>query len=154
MFGLADNFSAEINKHGLKFRFNALSGFTIDQVESAANEIALTRKFTKMPTIAEFIEFIEGSSADAAELQVEKIWAEVRRIGTYGSPEFDDPVTAQVVSNRFDWTYVCGMLEKDRPFFVRDFRDAYASYSREEKRLLLAGPDNPRILKLVAGTGE
>ncbi len=154
MFGLADNFSAEINKHGLKFRFSALGRFSIEQVEHAANEIALSRKFTKMPTIAEFIERIEGSDQDQAELQVEKIWAEVRRIGSNGSPKFDDPVTAHVVASRFGWGRICATLDKDRPFFVKDFMEAYSCYAREEKRQeLLSGPTNPHVLKLVAGIG-
>ena len=134
MYGLADNFSAEINKYGIKFRFDLLKKYDIGQIRAAAHEIALGRKYTKMPTVGEIVETIDGSTGDVADIQAELVLAEMKRVGSYGTPIFDDPVTAHIITRRIGWKNVCNTLEKDWKYFVRDFRDVYSSCSKAVNR--------------------
>ena len=140
MYGLADNFSAEINKYGIKFRFDLLKKYNIDQIRAAAHEIALGRKYTKMPTVGELVETIDGSTGDIADMQVELVLAEMRRVGSYGTPVFDDPVTAHIIAKRIGWKSTCGTAERDWKHFIRDFREAYSSCSKISNRKALGIP--------------
>jgi hypothetical protein len=55
----------------MKLRFELLKQYTIEQVEQAGLQIMKSRKFTKMPPVAEFIDAIEGERVPI-ELQAEQ----------------------------------------------------------------------------------
>lgn len=146
MYGMADNFRDSISKEGLQFRFEALQRFSIDRIREAAIDIVNSRKFTKFPTIAEFVVRIEGDreqiAEDAARNEAYKVLQLVRERGRLNPPNFSDPVTAELLSRRWRWDSLCSTLrEEEEKWFIRDFVEAYAAMSREEKRLQLQTPD-------------
>ena len=159
MYLLAENFSSTVTKDGLKFRFAALKDYPLDKVKAAAMQITRTRKYTKMPTVADFVEAIEGDQAsideDRAELQAMKVISEIKRVGYMGKPKFDDPITARICNSIYRWSYLCQMPESETSFFVRDFKAAYLANSREDKRQFLeldTGID-PDVKKLCQNIG-
>lgn len=131
MYGLADNFSAKITPEGIDFRFEALKNFEIDQVKAAAVRLVKSRKFLKMPTIAEFIEAIDGTPDDRAESEAYKVLDGIRIFGSYNPPRFEDPATARIVG-RMGWGNLCSMLENQQKWFVKDFMEAYKAESRRQ----------------------
>jgi predicted transcriptional regulator len=157
MYLLAENFSSTVTKDGLKFRFAALKDYPLEKVKVAAMQITRTRKYTKMPTVADFVEAIEGDQAsideDRAELQAAKVIEQIKRVGSWGSPKFDDPVTADIVKRRFGWQMLCEMPIDQTSFFVRDFKAAYLANSREDKRLELGMDIDPEVKKLCEKIG-
>ena len=159
MYLLAENFSSTVTKDGLKFRFAALKDYPLEKVKVAAMQITRTRKYTKMPTVADFVEAIEGDQAsideDRAELQAMAVIDEIRRVGSWGKPRFDDPITADLVRRRFGWQSLCEMQTDKTSFFVREFKAAYLSYDREEKRkvLQLETDIDPGVKKLCQNIG-
>jgi hypothetical protein len=137
MCGLADNFGAELSEPGLRMRFEALRDYTLDQVREAARRIAMERKYTKMPTIAELIEYLHGGHVeDRAQAEAGKVMEAVRRHGAYATVVFDDPVTMAAVERLFGgWPELCRQLrETDWRWFVRAFTAMYSSFSRQEVR--------------------
>lgn len=150
MYGLADNFSASITQEGMRFRFECLCSYDIDQIRRAATHIVKTRKFTKMPTIAEFIEAIEGSQDDKAEAQAMKVLEEIRRIGSYTSPVFEDPKTQKIVAN-MGWGNLCSMESSKEKWFVKDFIEAYNSESRRQATTQISGNVDGDVKRLLAG---
>ncbi len=130
MYGLAENFSVQMNGPGLKMRFEALKKFTIEQVEHAALQIVKRRKYTTMPTIADFIERMEVTGADKAEEQANLIPKAIRFVGRYNTPKFDDPITEFLVFKCFGWSRICEKSERDLPFFLREFKQAYIDQAR------------------------
>ena len=119
-------------------------------------QITRTRKYTKMPTVADFVEAIEGDQAsideDRAELQAMKVISEIKRVGYMGKPKFDDPITARIC-NIYRWSYLCQMPESETSFFVRDFKAAYLASSREDKRLELGIDIDPEVKQLCQKIG-
>lgn len=152
MYGLADNFSASITPEGMKFRFECLQEYSLDQIRKAAIYLVKTRKFTKMPTIAEFIEAIDGSGDDKAEAEAMKVIAEIKRIGSYQSPQFEDPKTRQVVAS-MGWGNICSTEESKLRFFVKDFIEAYKSENRRQETRLISGheEDSQDVRRLLSG---
>ena len=157
MYLLAENFSATVTKDGLKFRFAALKDYPIEKIKAASMQITRTRKYTKMPTVADFVEAIEGDQSsieeDRAEIQSMAVISEIKRVGYMGTPKFDDPVTARICSSIYRWSYLCQMPEAETSFFVRDFKAAYLANSREDKRLELGIDIDPEVKQLCQKIG-
>lgn len=160
MYGLAENFSAALTNNGLDLRFEALRQYSIDQIRQSATNILRTRKYTKMPTVADFVSAIEGdqehADEDRAEMQAMAVISEIKRVGSYGNPKLTDPITASICKSVFRWNYLCQMPEADTSFFIRDFKAAYLASHREGKREILAleGGIDPRVKQLCAGIGR
>ncbi|MCK5602039.1 hypothetical protein KAR91_09225 [Candidatus Pacearchaeota archaeon] len=133
MRGLAENVGATITKEGLRFRFLALQAFDIEQITKAAYSIVATRKYTTMPTIADFIEHFQGGSADdLAQIQAGQVWKALKDCGSYDDIVFDDPVTMAVVHQGFGgWQKLCSEMNEDQmQWFVKDFAKIYSAYAR------------------------
>ena len=130
MLGMADNFRDSISKEGMRLRWEMLKQYTIEQVEQAGLQIMKSRKFTKMPPVAEFIDAIDGEPVPI-ELKAEQQWNEIicqiRSIGSYGTPVFSDPATRGLISRRFSWQNLCRSTENDLRFFRKEFIAAYAT---------------------------
>lgn len=149
MYGLADNFSATVTPEGMKFRFDCLSKYTLEQVRAASWSLVKTRKFTKMPTVAEFVELIEGNQDDNAEAQATKVLEEIRRIGSYSSPVFEDAKTQRIVA-QMGWGTLCSMETSKEKWFVKEFMDAYKSESRRQETAQISGKvDDSQVKKLL-----
>ncbi len=132
MTGLAENFSAKITKVGLKIRFRALEKFTIREVANAAFAIMDSRKYTKMPTHAEFKEHIKGGSADdLGSIQATKVLRAIRSIGKEKSVVFDDATTMAVVAQGYGgWLKLCNeMTVNQEKWFVKDFQKLYKAFT-------------------------
>lgn len=151
MTGLAENFSAQLSSPGLKLRFDALSRYDIGQIETAAIKILHSRNMMGMPTVAEFITAIEGDAikpADSAIAQVNEIMRQIRELGSYRTPSFDDPVTASLMKSRWSWKTVCSMTETELKWFSKEFTEAYQSAERTEQKPMI---EHVARLRLLAG---
>jgi len=158
MYGLADNFRDRISKDGLRFRFSALEEFTIDQVKSAAMGIVKKRVYTKMPTVGEIIEEINGDPEqnleDLAEIQATVVLRAIGTYGSYQSPTFEDQVTSEVVTKRFGWGHLCSYItDETKPWFVKEFKEAYLSFSRSIENKTIEFKPGENIKKLVSKIG-
>lgn len=152
MLGMADNFRDSITKEGMTMRFDILKNYDISQVEEASKQIVLTRKYTKMPPIAEFIEAIEGqkpSIADKALVIANEI---IVHLNTYGSRTpllLDDLIATHLMSKRWPYREWASMvIEDDLKWWIKEFCEAYKSYSIAEADLPTLGQTNENIKKL------
>jgi hypothetical protein len=131
---MAENFSATVSVPLLKLYFKALEPYPLSQVQAAAFSIMSTRKYTKMPTLADFIENIQGgSSEDFAEVQARNVWMAIKQYGGAYPVVFDDPVTMAVVKIGFGgWSKLTSELEEDKMnWFIKDFIKTYGAFSRQ-----------------------
>ena len=137
--GVAECYSQSLSAQGVILRFKLLSQFAYAEVESAALSIMATRKYTSMPTPADFLEHINGGSAeDKAEVEAGKVLSAIGKHGAYASVVFDDPVTqAVIVQAHGGWPKLCQDCgpgcEKGEPehWFRKNFAKAWAAYSRQ-----------------------
>lgn len=133
MYGLAENFGDSVSPAGLKMRFAAMEKFSIEEVERAALSLVASRKFTKMPPIADFLEHIGGGSAeDHAQVQAGIVLNAIRSKGSYATVNFDDKTTNAVIAQGFGgWVKLCSELTTDKEgWFQKDFCKIYQSYKR------------------------
>ncbi len=136
--GLAENFSVNLSKEGVSMRFEALKDFDISQVRSAAMSLLAKRKYTTMPTVADFYEHISGTDDDKAELQACALQAAIKNVGSCPVPKFKDPVTHDIVHNHIGWRNIVCVDMKNIPFIVKDFKEMYKSYSKAESFMIEA----------------
>jgi len=139
MIAIGQNYGVKLEPHFLEFMLKALGGYTIGQIEAAALQIVRTRKYTTMPTIADFVEAIEGSVDDKASVQVLLVWDAIRRFGVYAQPVFEDPVTNRVVC-QLGWKSICATPEKERGWFLRNVATAYKAHRKCDEVQAISGP--------------
>jgi hypothetical protein len=153
MLGIAENFSARMSSPGLQLRFMALKNYSLQQIEAAALKILTNRTAMGMPTVAEFLVAMNGDqrACDNAEGQVKEVMERIRNTGSYGYPDFHDPVTAELLKSRWSWMSLCAMTEAELKWWARDFIEAYQASERKTECLAIGNGDVPRKLKLLTG---
>ncbi|MCK4328767.1 hypothetical protein KAX02_02885 [candidate division WOR-3 bacterium] len=153
MLGMADNFRDNITKEGMTMRFDMLKDYKIGQVESAAKQIMLTRKYTKMPPVAEFIEILQGGNKeDKALVIANEIIAHLRTHGSGVFPKLDDKIAKHLMTKRwpyYEWSSM--VLESELKWWTKEFCEAYKSYTALEEPMKIATPEN--VKKLINSIG-
>jgi len=133
--GVAECYSQSLSAQGVILRFKLLSQFAYAEVESAALSIMATRKYTSMPTPADFLEHINGGSAeDKAEVEAGKVLSAIGKHGAYASVVFDDAVTQAVIVQAYGgWPKLCAAcgVEESENWFRKNFAKTWAAYSRQ-----------------------
>lgn len=137
MVALAENYGQTVTKAGMALRFDALREYDITDVRRAAISLLRSRKYTSMPTVADFLEHMGGGSAeDKAEAAAGKALRAVAEAGRYASVTFDDPVLMAVVENAWGgWPEFCAACSGPEVKFVRrELAKTYAAYARQGVR--------------------
>lgn len=133
--GVAECYGQSLSAQGVALRFMMLEAFDFAEVRKAALSVMATRKYTTMPTPADFLEHISGGSAeDKAEVETGKVLAAIGRHGAYASVVFDDAVTQAVIVQAYGgWAKLCADcgVEESEKWFRKDFAKIWAAYSRQ-----------------------
>lgn len=133
--GVAECYGQNLSAQGIALRFKLLAQFDVAEVEKAALSIMATRKYTTMPTPADFLEHISGGSTeDKAEVEAGKVLDAIGRHGAYASVVFDDAVTQAVIVQAYGgWPKLCADcgVEESENWFRKNFAKVWASYSRQ-----------------------
>ena len=135
MFGVAENYGQSLSSQGVMLRFKTPAGYGIDEIERAACTLIMCRKYTTMPTVADFLEHLNGGAAeDKAEVEAGKVLTAIAKYGGYASLVFDDPVTQAVIVRAYGgWVKLCEECGRDEPekWFRKEFAKTWAAYSRQ-----------------------
>ena len=133
--GVAECYGQTLSAQGIALRFKLLEQFDLSEVEQAALSVMATRKYTSMPTPADFLEHIGGGSAeDKAEVEAGKVLSAIGKHGAYASVVFDDPVTQAVIVQAYGgWPKLCADcgVEESEHWFRKNFAKTWAAYSRQ-----------------------
>ena len=133
--GVAECYGQTLSAQGVILRFALLEQFGYAEVRKAARSIMATRKYTTMPTPADFLEHISGGSAeDKAEVEAGKVLDAIGRHGGYASVVFDDPTTQAVIVQAYGgWPKLCAEcgVEESEHWFRKNFAKTWAAYSRQ-----------------------
>lgn len=133
--GVAECYSQTLSPQGVILRFSSLEHFDYAEVRNAALSIMATRKYTTMPTPADFLEHISGGSAeDMAEVEAGKALQAIGQHGGYSSVVFDDPVTQAVIVQAYGgWPKLCAEcgVEESENWFRKNFAKTWAAYARQ-----------------------
>lgn len=133
--GVAECYGLTLSAQGIALRFKLLEQFDFAEVQEAALSIMATRKYTSMPTPADFLEHISGGAVeDKAEVEAGKVLDAIGRHGGYGSVVFDDAVTQAVIVQAYGgWPKLCADcgVEESEHWFRKNFAKTWAAYSRQ-----------------------
>lgn len=138
MVGLAENYGQTITPEGIMLRFNALRAHPIEDVQRATMSLLASRKYTTMPTVADFMEHLGGGAVqDIAEVEAGKVVDAIRMVGGYRSVSFDDPVTQAVIEQGFGgWAKINEELtDEGMAWFRKDFVRMYQSFAKQGVKL-------------------
>lgn len=127
--GVAECYGQSLSAQGIALRFKVLEHCDFSEVQKAALSIMATRKYTSMPTPADFLEHISGGSAeDKAEVEAGKVLAAIGKHGSYTSVVFDD---------HGGWSKLCADcgVEESENWFRKNFAKVWAAYSRQGVKL-------------------
>ncbi len=132
---VAECYGQTLSAQGIALRFKLLEQCSLAEVRSAALSIMATRKYTSMPTPADFLEHLGGGSVeDKAEVEAGKVLAAIGRHGAYASVVFDDAVTQAVILQAYGgWPKLCADcgVEESEHWFRKNFVKTWAAYSRQ-----------------------
>jgi hypothetical protein len=133
--GVAECYSQSLSAQGIALRFKMLEQFDFAEVQNAAYSVMVTRKYTSMPTPADFLEHISGGNPeDKAEVEAGKVLEAIGRHGAYASVVFDDAVTQAVIVQAYGgWPKLCAVcgVEESEHWFRKNFAKTWAAYSRQ-----------------------
>jgi hypothetical protein len=156
MLGMADNFRDQITKDGMRMRFEMLSCFTIEEVEEAAKKIMATRRYTKMPPIAEFLEALRGPAApveDHALNQANKIIENLRLNGARRFPDGLDDTARHLMQTRWPYhRWGTEVIESELKWWIKEFCDSYRARSTSKGRQQIEA--RPEVLQIAGNIGQ
>lgn len=130
------------DKHIMKVWFEALSDLDIDEVAKAVMLYLKSPDFgTYKPKPADIIRMIEGTSIDKSFTAWSKVENAARRVGSYATVVFDDPIIQRVVQDMGGWVGICQKPESELPFVKNEFCSRYKGFSTRKEI-----PDHPKKL--------
>ena len=122
---VAECYGQTLSAQGVALLFKLLEQFEFAEVQKAALSVMATRKYTSMPTPADFLEHMKGGAAeDKAEVEAGKVLSAVSAYRGYASVVFDDPVTQAVIVQAYGgWVKLCADcgVEESENWFRKNF---------------------------------
>ena len=136
MQAVAECYGRGLSAQGVALRFRLLERFELAEVEKAALSIMASRKYSSMPTPADFLEHISGGAVeDKAEVEAGKVLEAIGKHGGYASVVFDDAVTQAVIVQAYGgWPKLCaegGGQGESAHWFRKHFAATWAAYFRQ-----------------------
>ena len=128
LVAVGELFNKEVSPALAKMYWNALSGFTDEQVQTAFDQAICSQKFFPKP--ADLIESISGTS----ESRSMEVWAaimdQIRKVGSCEKPGFSEEIL-DIISKTGGWKYLCSLSYKQLEFKYNDFKDYFISNTKQ-----------------------
>ena len=127
---MAEMYRRELTTTGLKLYVAALADVPASDVEQAIVRAVAAEKW--MPTPAELRELAGCANvADRAVYAFSAMESAISAVGSYRSPDFDDPLINAAVRMLGGWERVCGLpVEEFDKWFRKDFLATYETLAR------------------------
>jgi len=82
------------------------------------------------PKPADVIRHLEGGTESRAMRAWSEVVRAVRHQGSYSSPEFTEPLIAQVLADMGGWIHLCEtLMDEEMQFTAREFETRYLGYA-------------------------
>jgi hypothetical protein len=150
LFALGDTFNEPMTRVRAEGYFDALSDYTLPQV-NAAVRLSLRRcKFFPKP--AELRELIEGDAEAASDAAWGAVLREIRRVGYIGTPDLEERTLRAIRELWGSWQRLCERLPAEGPEllgWIKQFKQVYGSVERTEHRALGMGDLHPNVRSFI-----
>jgi hypothetical protein len=150
MIALCETFNEPISDIKVEAYFDALSEFSIGQVNGAIR-LAM-RQSTFMPRPASLREFIQGNASENADAAWGAVLREIRRVGYMGSPQLEPRALKAVNELWGSWRRLCETLPAEGPElvgWVKQFKGVYGSVELSEQRQLSMAALAPNVRQFI-----
>lgn len=118
------------DKYIMRVWFEALSDLSIEEVGKAVSAYLKSPDFgTYKPKPADIIKMIQGTSLDKSFQAWSKVESAARRVGSYQTVVFDDPIIHRVIEDMGGWVDLCQKNESELPFVAKEFTARYKGFS-------------------------
>lgn len=135
---LAEGLGTDMTAVKYKFYFAALSDLPLEDIKSAANQIARTATFFPKPV--DFRNALAGDVDTKTVIAWEKVMRAKPQVGSYSSVKFDDPVIHTVISMMGGWVDLCRLEGFDTEKWQRhEFEKTY-------KAMIKLNAEHPEFL--------
>lgn len=132
LLAMAENFSADLSSQGVQLYIHCLQDYNFEDVKKALFHILSTRKYLKMPTIAEILEALHGNPEEDAIIESNKVWKAISQHGAYKSVCFDNKITQAVIDTFGGWVRLCYLYNvSQQHFFKKDFCETYKIFHKK-----------------------
>lgn len=139
-------YGKEATKQILYMAFEALRAYDLREIRQGLSKHMQNPDTGQyVPKPADIVKHIGGGSESRALVAWSRVDKAVRRIGTYQTVVFDDPIIHQVVVDMGGWIKLGKSEEKEWPFVAKEFERRYRGY------LINPVPTYP---KQLTGTAE
>lgn len=98
---------APLSKPSLEMYYRALADMSTDDFTAAATRIVRERKFTSLPTPADFLEGLSVQAADRGMVAAEDVLGRMRSAGGDADVQFEDQAIMVAVQMAGGWPFLC-----------------------------------------------
>lgn len=157
MKGLSVNSDVEITDDMMRLYSRALKGFDIGDIERAGVAILKTWEYSRMPPLAVIIKHINGEAQpieDRGLVMAHQIVSHVKQWGASKFPDLqDDPIAMELMTRRWKYDrWASLVLESELHWWVKEFAEAYTTYSESDNHMLITG--SRKVKQLADGLFE
>lgn len=132
---VAELYGKKISSALLSIYWAAFERFNFDDVRRAINQHVNNADVGQfMPKPADIIRYLEGDSETHALQAWSKVESTIRRVGTYASVAFDDPIIHAVIIDMGGWSTLCTMRIEEMPFRANEFMKRYRGHFRRHPK--------------------
>jgi len=111
----------------------ALANVPIEKIKSAVEKMIQTRVYPSFPKPAEIIQEIQGTTEDRATTAWIEFVNTIRRVGTYESVQFDDPVIHSVCQFLGGWPEAGNWPESELKWKQKEFERLYSIMTNKDQ---------------------
>ena len=127
--GVHSFYSQDVSEFAAQVWWNAMQGYSIDQVRRAFDKHAADPKSGQfMPKPADLIRVLDGTQDDRAALAWSKVLSAIQRVGAYATVVFDEGAIHAAIEDLGGWPKACATKFEELPFVEKRFCAAYRAH--------------------------
>ena len=125
---IGDIWRREVSEHLASVYWNALKDIpAVDVFKAMDNAVAQCEFFPVPAVIRKLAGDVVGE--DRAEIAWHEAFKALKRIGAYGSPQFDDLAITATIRSLGGWKHFCDMKVDERVWTKKEFKATYGAMS-------------------------
>jgi hypothetical protein len=129
MAGLGELYGKPLSPQLIAIYWDGLREYEFDEVKVAINlHVRNPDTGQFMPKIADVVKFLEGNTLTQAMRAWQKVNEAMRKVGTYATVVFDDPIIHAVIQDMGGWQPLGLVSDDEWPFKAREFEKRYQGY--------------------------
>lgn len=130
---VAELYGKKISSTLLSLYWAALERFHFTEIRHAITQHVNNSDVGQfMPKPADIVRYLEGDSDTHALQAWSKVESAIRRVGSYSSIAFDDPIIHAVINGMGGWSKLCSTLLDEMPFCANEFIKRYRGYFQKK----------------------